>query len=88
MAVADRGVEDGLLVLRAGVLLAVLVRLEAPFCENDRGGWHLEVGFGRCAARPAAFASLEDTLRWIADSMGEQPHAAVTPALHQFGADA
>ena len=76
--------EAGLLVFSGEVLAAVLICLDAHFYGSDRGHWHLEVGFGRCAVRQAAFDTLELALRWIAGCNGLDPDAATTPALNDF----
>ena len=66
----DGGEEDGLLVLHRGVLVAVLVCLGEPIYQNDQGQWHLEIGFGKCSARPTTFPKLEVALRWVAERLG------------------
>jgi len=55
----------GMLVMANGLLVAVLVRLDAP--EHARcGSWFLEVGLGRLAgARAPTFDTLEDATRWM-----------------------
>lgn len=69
----DGGEEDGLLILHRGVLVGVLVCLEEPKYGGDRGRWHLEAGFGKCATRPLTFLNLEAALRWIAERLGLDP---------------
>ncbi len=50
---------EGRLVLADGQLAAVIVRLDGEAHDPAaRGSWHLEAGFGRCAA------PLDDTLIW------------------------
>lgn len=57
--------QSGMLVLINGLLVAVLVRLDAPWHERH-GAWHMEAGFGRLAGvRAPVFDTLEDALRWI-----------------------
>jgi hypothetical protein len=70
----------GLLVLNDGVLVAVLVCLDEAFYGIDRGRWHLEAGFGKCAASPPAFDRLGDALRWVAKRLGLDPES-VMPAI-------
>ncbi len=41
---------DGHLVLADGQLTAVIVRLDGEHHTVGRGQWHLEAGFGKCAA--------------------------------------
>lgn len=78
------GEEEGLLVFGNGVLVAVFVRLDAAFYRGDRGRWHLEVGFGRCAARPPTFADLHMALRWVAERLDLDPeNAAAALAEHE-----
>lgn len=63
--------EDGVLVSADERAIAILVRLEAAYHGKDRGKWHLEAGFGRCAAAaPSTFPCLSDALRWIAMRCG------------------
>jgi len=56
---------EGRLVIANGLLVAVLVRLEAP--EHDEiGGWFLEVGFGRLKGlRAPTFLTLDAATRWL-----------------------
>ena len=55
----------GMLVMANGLLVAVLVRLDAS--EHARyGTWFMEVGLGRLAgARVPTFDTLEDATRWV-----------------------
>lgn len=56
---------EGMLVIAGGLLVAVLVRLDAPEHEM-RGFWHLEAGFGRLLGiRAPPFATPEDATRWM-----------------------
>ena len=55
----------GMLVLVNGLLVAVLVRLDAPWHERA-GAWHMEAGLGRLAGvRAPVFDTLEDATRWV-----------------------
>ena len=55
----------GMLVMANGLLVAVLVRLDAPEHTQSRS-WFLEVGLGRLAgARAPTFDTLEDATRWL-----------------------
>lgn len=55
----------GMLVMANGLLVAVLVRLDAP--EHTRcGAWFMEVGLVRLAGvRAPVFDTLEDAARWV-----------------------
>ena len=55
----------GMLVLVNGLLVAILVRLDAP--EHDRrGSWFMEVRLGRLAkTRAPLFDTLQDATRWV-----------------------
>ena len=57
--------QTGMLVLVNGLLVAVLVRLDAP--EHERpGAWFMEVGLGRLAGvRAPTFDTLEEATRWM-----------------------
>ena len=57
--------QTGMLVMSNGLLVAILVRLDAP--EHERpGAWYMEVGLGRLAgARAPTFDTLEDATRWV-----------------------
>ncbi|MCJ2021299.1 hypothetical protein MKK84_28445 [Methylobacterium sp. E-065] len=57
--------QAGMLVLVSGLLVAVLVRLDAPWHERP-GAWHMEAGLGRLAGmRALVFDTLEDATRWV-----------------------
>jgi hypothetical protein len=57
---------EGRLVLAAGSLVAILVRLDGPEHGLLRGHWLLEAGFGPCTTvRQDLFASLDDAKAWI-----------------------
>lgn len=56
---------DGMLVMANGMLIAVLVRLDAPDHEQP-DGWFLEATFGNLSQRSApVFDSLDDATRWF-----------------------
>ncbi len=56
---------DGVLLLVNGLLVAVLVRLDAPEHEHP-GYWFLEAGFGRLQGmRVDAFPTLDHATRWV-----------------------
>lgn len=56
---------DGVLMLANGLLVAVLVRLDAPEHEHP-GHWFLEAGFGRLQGmRVDAFPTLDHATRWV-----------------------
>ena len=84
VAVDGGGEEDGVLVLREETLVAVLVCLESSIYQEDVGYWHLEAGFGNCAARPDTFTTREVALRWMAGRLKLDVDAAVAPALAGF----
>lgn len=56
---------EGMLVIADGLLIAVLVRLDAP--EHERpGSWFLEAALGRLQGiRASPFDTLEDATRWL-----------------------
>ena len=57
--------QTGMLMIANGLLVAVLVRLDAPEHER-RGAWYMEVGFGRLAGvRAPLFDTPEDATRWV-----------------------
>ena len=63
----DTGSPDrvGMLVMANGMLVAVLIRLDAPEHENPQG-WFVEAAFGRLnGLRVPAFDTLEDATRWL-----------------------
>lgn len=57
--------QTGMLMLVNGLLVAILVRLDAP--EHERpGAWFMEVGLGRLAGvRAPVFDTLQDATRWV-----------------------
>jgi hypothetical protein len=62
------GCEDreGRLVLLEGVLAAVLVRLDDPIHDADRGRWFLEAGLGSLfGVSPLPFADLDEAQAWL-----------------------
>ncbi len=57
--------QAGMLVMINGLLVAILVRLDAPEHER-RGVWFMEVGLGRLAkVRAPIFDTPEDATRWF-----------------------
>lgn len=64
----DTGSDDreGMLVLANGMLVAVLVQLDASEHDHREGYWFLECGFGRLQGivRPP-FESLDAATRWL-----------------------
>ena len=67
----------GMLVLVNGLLVAVLVRLDAPWHDRP-GAWFLEAGLGRLAgARAPVFDTLEDATRWVRQRLRQDtPHGS------------
>jgi hypothetical protein len=62
--------QDGRLVFADGQLAAVLVHLDDPVHEDERGGWFLEVGFGPCSrSHQPVFGSLEDAETWVQEQV-------------------
>lgn len=56
---------DGVLLLANGLLVAVLVRLDALEHEHP-GYWFLEAGFGRLQGlRAPTFLTLDEASRWL-----------------------
>ncbi len=59
----------GMLVMVNGLLVAVLVRLDAPW-HARLGAWHMEAGLGRLVGvRAPVFDTLEDATRWVRRGM-------------------
>jgi hypothetical protein len=59
---------DGRLVLADNQLAAVFVRLDGTHHDPDHNGWwHLEVGFGKCAATTTSrlFKTPEEAGAWV-----------------------
>jgi len=55
----------GMLVMANGMLVGVLVRLDAPEHENPQG-WFVEAAFGQLQGlRVPTFDTLEDATRWM-----------------------
>lgn len=80
----DGGEEDGLFVFHREALVAVLVCLDQPIYGAEEGGWHMEIGFGKCSARPLTFPKLEAALRWMAERLGVHPAEAAVCAHHHL----
>jgi hypothetical protein len=56
----------GLLALLAGQLVAVLARLDGDMHDKElKGRWHLEAGFGPCAATGEVFKTQEEIAQWV-----------------------
>lgn len=56
---------EGMLVVANGLLVAVLVRLDAPE-HDDPGSWFLEIAMGRLkGSRAPTFKTLEEATRWL-----------------------
>ena len=67
---------EGRLVMAEGLLIAILVRLDAPDHERAVGRWFLEVGLGRLhGQRPPPFDTLEAAARWLRRTL-KAPSAA------------
>jgi hypothetical protein len=69
---ADGGAHEGLLVLAANQLVAVLSRVTAEETLGEREqveGWFLEAGFGPCgplmSVTPPVFADVEEAIAWV-----------------------
>jgi hypothetical protein len=62
--------EAGVLVFVDDRLVAILVRLDAPFYDEAQGRWNLEIGFDRCAGTPSPFERLSGGLAWVAQRLG------------------
>ena len=61
---------DGMLVIANGMLIGVLVRLEAPEHENLTGSWAVEAIFGGLQGlRPQPFDTPEEATRWFRHKM-------------------
>ena len=71
----------GMLVMANGLLVAILVRLDAPEHER-RGSWFMEVRLGRLAkTRAPVFDSLQDATRWMRQRLREDTHRASSPRM-------
>jgi len=59
---------DGMLIVANGLLVGILVHLDAPE-HGETTGWFLEAGFGRLnGVRAPIFDTLEQATRWVRDS--------------------
>ncbi len=59
---------DGRLILADDQLAAVIVLLDAEHHAEDRGKWHLEAGFGKCAVNSAnapLWSTPEEAGAWV-----------------------
>ena len=77
--------EHGLAVLNGRILVAILVRLDAAYYDQDCGSWHLEAGFGRCAGKAQTFKTLDAAMCWITMRLGLDPDALVISEIESFG---
>ena len=61
--------EDGMLILREGALVGVIVCVADAPDPNVVGRWNVEVHFGRpgVSVHPT-FASVEEALEWFAEN--------------------
>jgi hypothetical protein len=63
---------DGNLVLADNQLAAVFVRLDGTYHDPEhKGWWHLEAGFGKCAATttPRLFKTPEEAGAWVEQTL-------------------
>ncbi len=70
--------EDGRLVLADGRLVAVLVQLADEIHAGQVGSWHLEAGFGPCAAEVPSptFESLDAARAWVERQLAAEAQAS------------
>ena len=68
---------EGRLVLADDQLAAVIVRLDGEAHDvAQKGLWHLEAGFGKCAAPPSGaplWATPEEAGLWVRKQLGDDP---------------
>ena len=55
--------EEACLVLADGIVMAVLVRLDAD--ATIKPGWYLQTGFGPCDQEGVVFETLEAAAAWV-----------------------
>jgi hypothetical protein len=63
---------DGTLVLANNQLAAVFVRLDGTHHDPEhKGWWHLEAGFGKCAATTTSrlFRAPEEARAWVEQTL-------------------
>ena len=63
---------DGRLILADDQLTAVIVLLDGEHHAVDRGKWHLEAGFGKCAVVPAnapLWDTPDDAAAWVQERL-------------------
>ena len=63
---------DGKLVLADNQLAAVFVRLDGTYHDPEhKGWWHLEAGFGKCAANTTSrlFKTPEEAGAWVGETL-------------------
>ena len=57
---------EGMLVMANGMLVAILVQLDAPEHEHQVSHWFVEAVFGRLLGlRAPPFATLDEATRWF-----------------------
>jgi hypothetical protein len=75
---------EGYLVLADDQLAAVIVRLDGEAHDaTARGLWHLEAGFGKCAAPPYGaplWATPEEAGLWVEEKLGRRSGRPGNPA--------
>jgi hypothetical protein len=81
----DTAAERGLLVFDDSLLVAVLVCLGAQYYGDERGHWHIEIGFGPCSTRPTSYSTLDAALSWIAERLGMDPELGTMHARDYRG---
>ena len=59
----SRDSEEACLVLADGIVMAVLVRLDADATSNP--AWYLQMGFGPCDQEGVVFETLEAAAAWV-----------------------
>jgi hypothetical protein len=59
--------EEACLVLADGIVMAVLVRVDAD--ATSKPGWYLQVGFGPCDREGLLFETLEAAAAWVDQSL-------------------
>jgi len=74
-------VEEGLLVLSDGALVALLVRIADEMHEESQiGSWFVEAAFGPCAGGDGLlFAAVGDAEAWVADCIDARQERSQKP---------
>src|SRR3712207_3086839 len=73
--------EEGLLIFADGTLMAVVMHLQQSVSKEYRGLWHLEAGFGPCAAPEACrptFKTPEGAQLWVRECVVRARAKALT----------